>query len=46
MKHDHSTVFAFIQALSTDIKEDQTLPNIKHVTYFTDGCGGQYKNRN
>ena len=36
-------VYAVQSAVLMKIKE--ILPNTKYVTYFSDGCGGQYKNR-
>ena len=44
MKHTTPTEYAFIQSLLGAIKEEVD-NRIGRVIYFSDGCGGQYKNR-
>ena len=42
MKHDTLAVHAFLSKLTDQVKEK--LPFITKLHYFSDGCGGQYKN--
>lgn len=43
MKHNTNTVYAFqSESLMKFIKEN--LPQVTKIKYFSDGCGGQYKN--
>ena len=38
------TVFAFLKVVLEYLKTE--LPAVKKIHYFTDGCAGQYKNKN
>ena len=38
------TVFAFLKVVLKYLKTE--LPAVKKIHYFTDGCAGQYKNKN
>ena len=42
MRHDSTTVYAFIKVLIRDIKQNH--PQVAHIKYFSDGSGAQYKN--
>src|SRR6218665_1427307 len=42
MQHDSITVHVFLRAVLSFISE--TMPNIEHVMYFSDGAASQYKN--
>ena len=41
--HGINTVYTFQEILLNEIKE--FIPNLKKVSYFTDGAAGQYKNK-
>ena len=42
--HTTVTVFAFLKVVLKYLKTE--LPAVKKIHYFTDGCAGQYKNKN
>lgn len=42
MKHNNLAVYSIIDTIMPTIKS--TVPELKHIHFFTDGCGGQYKN--
>ena len=43
-KHDVAIVHEVQEQVLQDLK--MFLPNLKNIEYFSDGCSGQYKNRN
>ena len=43
LSHDVPFVFQVQKLVINDLKTN--LPQIKNIEYFSDGCGGQYKNR-
>ena len=43
-KHDVALVYEVQKAILADLK--CKLPGLSTIIYFTDGCAGQYKNRN
>ena len=43
-EHSTVTVFAFLKVVINYLKKE--FPTVKQVHYFTDGCAGQYKNKN
>ena len=42
VKHDTPFVHKCMELLANHLRQNH--PQIKHIQYFTDGCGGQYKN--
>jgi hypothetical protein len=43
-EHSTVTVFSFLKVVIRQLQAD--FPGIKKIHYFTDGCAGQYKNKN
>ena len=42
-KHSTAMVYTFLKTLIPLLKE--THPQLREITYYSDGCAGQYKNR-
>ena len=43
-EHSTVTVFAFLKVVIEHLKTK--FPSVQKIHYFTDGCAGQYKNKN
>lgn len=44
LNHDTALVYTFQKKLITFLKSEDLFKNTKKIIYFSDGCGGQYKN--